>query len=319
MLVKNIFEFFDPCRADFNRQKACIKGNNIRFYNWGGKNIEDWFEQFLKNTGLLHDGQIVNLCSVFGKRRVLNYINDGITIFFSGENSHHRNYTQYADYLLGKPNCRLALGFDYFEDERYLRFPLWLLYMFEPRLDSIHIKRRCAALTNPNTKERRELFSCLIARYDDSGLRTEIFHKLTPLGRIDCPSDFLHNDNSLRNDYDDDKRAYLKNYKFNICPENTNSYGYVTEKAFEAIEAGCIPIYWGSYNQPEKGILNPEAIILWDCESNGERAFSQVEQLTNDPILYSDFANQPRLMPGAHEKIEEMFVNLYEKLKLILD
>jgi len=41
----------------------------------------------------------------------------------------------------------------------------------------------------------------------------------------------------------------LKNYKFCICYENTaNVNGYITEKIFDAFEAGCIPIYLGAPN-----------------------------------------------------------------------
>ncbi len=45
------------------------------------------------------------------------------------------------------------------------------------------------------------------------------------------------------------KYEVLKNYKFNFCLENIQGQkGYVTEKIFDAFEAGCIPIYLGSSN-----------------------------------------------------------------------
>lgn len=46
-----------------------------------------------------------------------------------------------------------------------------------------------------------------------------------------------------------DKLAVLKNYKFNICYENTrNVKGYITEKIFDSFAAGVVPIYWGATN-----------------------------------------------------------------------
>ncbi len=46
-----------------------------------------------------------------------------------------------------------------------------------------------------------------------------------------------------------DKITVLKNYKFNICYENTSTQnGYITEKIFDAFQAGVVPIYLGAPN-----------------------------------------------------------------------
>lgn len=43
------------------------------------------------------------------------------------------------------------------------------------------------------------------------------------------------------------KLEVLKDYKFSICYENGKDVpGYITEKIFDSMAAGCIPIYWGS-------------------------------------------------------------------------
>jgi hypothetical protein len=45
------------------------------------------------------------------------------------------------------------------------------------------------------------------------------------------------------------KLTTLKNYKFSICYENARDIpGYITEKIFDSLAAGCIPIYWGAPN-----------------------------------------------------------------------
>lgn len=41
------------------------------------------------------------------------------------------------------------------------------------------------------------------------------------------------------------KRAVLARYRYAICFENTIFPGYLTEKLFDCLLAGCIPIYWG--------------------------------------------------------------------------
>jgi hypothetical protein len=55
-----------------------------------------------------------------------------------------------------------------------------------------------------------------------------------------------------------DKDEVLLRYKFNICFENDDFPGYVTEKPFEAWKSGCVPIWWGN----DKGnYINHKSII----------------------------------------------------------
>lgn len=43
-----------------------------------------------------------------------------------------------------------------------------------------------------------------------------------------------------------DKEHVMAKYKFNLCYENSDGPpGYITEKLFDALRAGCVPIYWG--------------------------------------------------------------------------
>lgn len=45
------------------------------------------------------------------------------------------------------------------------------------------------------------------------------------------------------------KLPTLSRYKFSICYENAQSIpGYITEKIFDSLAAGCIPVYWGAPN-----------------------------------------------------------------------
>ena len=78
----------------------------------------------------------------------------------------------------------------------------------------------------------------------------------------------------------------MKQFKFNICPENSRANGYITEKIFEAIISGCIPIYYGggtpntneAKQSIEPEILNPEAFIFYNG-NNEEEAFAKVKEL----------------------------------------
>lgn len=45
------------------------------------------------------------------------------------------------------------------------------------------------------------------------------------------------------------KSSILQNYKYSVCYENVCGLeGYITEKIFDSMCAGCIPIYWGASN-----------------------------------------------------------------------
>ncbi len=50
----------------------------------------------------------------------------------------------------------------------------------------------------------------------------------------------------------DSKLETIKNYKFAIAYENVkDESGYITEKIFDVLIAGCVPIYWGAKNITE--------------------------------------------------------------------
>lgn len=45
------------------------------------------------------------------------------------------------------------------------------------------------------------------------------------------------------------KRTTMRQYQFSICFENAQGIpGYITEKIFDSMFAGCIPVYWGAPN-----------------------------------------------------------------------
>jgi alpha(1,3/1,4) fucosyltransferase len=52
---------------------------------------------------------------------------------------------------------------------------------------------------------------------------------------------------TLKNKWD-----VLPQYRFSLCYENIyNEPGYVTEKIFDSMRAGCVPVYWGAPNISE--------------------------------------------------------------------
>lgn len=255
--------------------------------------------------------------SVFGNRRVVNYDNREVKIFITGENVHSHNFRAYSDNMLSEKKIDLSLGFDYIDDARYVRMPLWLRTQFAPEWSEKEIIEHINRLRYPEIG-KRDKFAALVARYDWGNTRSQIYESLKNVGHIQCPSKVLHNDETLKIEFNDDKPAYLRQFCFNICPENSNYKGYVTEKVFDAIFSGCIPIYWGSDNQPEPEVLNHEAIILWNIGGDNSQNISKIQHLWENKGELNDFLHQPRLKDGAEEKILLMFKKLEDKFKQVL-
>lgn len=95
--------------------------------------------------------------------------------------------------------------------------------------------------------EERDLDLC--------NLRTEIAIAAHKLDRIDIhgrgwPKDIAIKGNSRGNkNWRNLKTDILRNYHFNLCFENTNWPYYCSEKIWQAIQGGCLPIYYGEGNR----------------------------------------------------------------------
>lgn len=291
---------------DFKKQSLNVQGHSTLF-NWWRSGSYLWFTRRYHER-LEAAGKHLNLCSVFGQREVLEHVS-GIKVFFSGENVHNSPYDEYSDYLLRDKSTSLGMGFEYFENERYLRFPLWVLYMFEPTSTRQDIEDRCRELRYPEVSGKSR-FCSMVASHDWNGLRKVMVNELKSIDAIGCPGKYLHNDDSLKSLYNDDKIEYLKQFYFNICPENSNCAGYVTEKVFEAISAGCIPVYWGSYNNPEPLILNEEAILFWNKDKDNQDLVKKISRLYSSPEEMEHFLHLPRIKKGAEDVVWEMIESL---------
>lgn len=315
--VKKFLKHKKEMDALYQEQLALNKGKKVQYWNWWpDERTAYWLERFMLSRGLLDKtNKTIALCSVFGEREVLERVKADVRIFFSGENLHNPRHAQYADYMLSGANpFDFAMGFDEFEYEKYLRFPLWLVYMFAPNATNEDIRKRCEELCYPAISQKSS-FCSLVARADWLGIRTQIYKGLSMIGHVDCPSELLHNDERLRNEFADDKRAYLAQYKFNICPENTSAHGYVTEKLYESVACGCIPIYWGT---EKLDIINPDVVLRWQKNESNEELLQKIRELNVDEKRYKTFASQPMLIDNAAGYVIDEVEALEKKLKKLL-
>lgn len=144
---------------------------------------------------------------------------DCVKIFFTGENV--RMDFNVADY---------GIDFDYMDfGDRHLHLPLFAL-------GEQNLKRKL--------NKREKFCAYLVTNGGNRGnplLRERFFDKLSAYKEVDSGGRHRNNIGYFVKD----KHQWLENYKFNLCFENSSYPGYLTEKLFDAYNAGCVPIYWG--------------------------------------------------------------------------
>lgn len=102
----------------------------------------------------------------------------------------------------------------------------------------------------------------------------------------------------------DDKLATLRNYRFTITLENTCASGYVTEKIFDSIFAGSIPLYLGAPDIEKyvpaacfidlrtfKNFAELEKYLAAFTAADYEKAHAAMQQFAASP-LYARFSQE---------------------------
>lgn len=287
-----------------------VVDGRIFFYNWLGSGDEnDWMAKFIVNN--LPGKKTYNFFSCFGKPLFLKRHARKNNIFVSAENLNCR-FKRYRDYCLD--SVGLAMGFDNRKEENYLRFPMGLLAIFEPKVDFEYIKSKVDDINKQRNSGR---FECaLVSSHDNWNTRTPIYNGLNDILDISCAGRWNNNTSVLWEEYGNDKLAFLKECKFTICPENEDTPYYVTEKIYDVFVAGSIPIYTGSSNNPEPDIINHDAVLFWDRnnKAQNEACRKEVRRLKDDEKYYDAFISQDKFLPGAAEIIYDKFVELKKRL-----
>ena len=290
---------------------------NVDHYNWwSSPERNSWFSAFIKHH-FYGSKQKINIYSVFGPPQIVSmYHKKHRKIFFTGENIHMGTERNRAFNDLCLQHVDLSLGFDYLNADNYIRFPLWITYIIPPSSDENMIRETVRSI---NEARSSNLYSCaLIASHDTWKTRCTIYDSLRNILEIKCPGKWNHNTDDLWNKYRDNKLKFLHNFKFNICPENTNTYGYVTEKLFDAMRCGCVPIYSGSDNRPEPGLIDPDSVIFWD-DAYPQLSIDKITLLSCQNNAYEDFISRQKLTSMAVEYISERLSLLHNAIAKMLD
>ncbi len=317
--MKKGFWYYQHVYKTFKQQQNKSKDSDLKFYNfWDEKSLQDyWLYRFINHHKLNPTKKEVTLLSVFGFEEMI-YLTKRPRIFYTGENVYllQKSYQKYYGNKVD-----LALGFDDIEKKNYLRLPFWILRIVSPESDFKELEKTIALYNDSANRLNpdRTRFACNISRHDNNGLRRDIITDLNKISNVDCAGKFLNNTQELFEKYNDNKSLFLRNYKFNICPENSNAKGYVTEKPFESIRSGCIPIYWGSDNYPEPEILNHDAIIFYNKDGDNSAALEKIERIQNSDEEFKKFAEIRPFQDNAAVLIWETIEQLKDNIQKVIN
>ena len=300
----------------------------------------DWFideKEFYKNyfyyvikNNYINDLEIsykpdIEIFGPVHKRISLEKSKAKIKIFFTGEcvseKAFDKSWSEYSDNCVN--DVDLSLGFDRLDENKYknyVRFPIWINYNFgwimEENFTKDKIKETIDCINGAKSKKNK--FASLVASHDAPKIRTEIFNEISKIGKVACAGKLLHNDDTLKKDFGNNKIEYLRDFKFNICPENTISDGYITEKLFDSFRAGCIPIYSGDENI-EMDLVNKNALLFYRKGEDNSELLKEVEKLNRDDKLFDAFQNQIKINDSMVDYLWERREKVLSRLEMLIE
>lgn len=263
----------------------------------------------------------IHIFNVFGKKKNIIKSRAKCKIFYTSENVDFFKWIKpYKDYCI--ENVDLSFGALLNPEgiwkevsHKYMQLPVWIRSIFPPDSSKDDIKK---ILEQFEQKYKKTKFCALIARHDMANIRIPIYNQISTIGWVDCPSKLMHNDDTLKKDFKDNKKRYLQQYKFNICPENSLTPGVLDEKLFDALAAGCIPIYTGWSNNPEPYIVNPKIILWYDPASENIELLREIKKMNKNDRIYNSFMAQKYFVDTAVDKIYEYIQIYYNKLETVI-
>jgi hypothetical protein len=226
-----------------------------------------------------------------------------IKIFYTGENLR-------PDYS----NLDYALSFDFGDNNKNIRLPLWMLYIDWFNMVDYEAPKFTVSLNEiENNKFYNTLKTkfCSIVYNHHSPYRDDIVLELSKYKPVDVYGSKYGNVGHG----EDKKLEIISNYKFNLCLENSLHPGYYTEKLFHAKTAGCVPIYWADENA-SKDFNSKSFINLFDFNHNVRDLCEYVIELDKSNEKYFSIKNQPLFLPEQNP--QHKFEEFITKLKQIL-
>ena len=296
----------------------------ILFVNWWDNGSSDFFLNYCKKyiyrkVKISDDKPHIIFYSVFGnKNKIIDCVKNNknaVNIFFIGESTKNDkspkwlNFKHYDDYLLNIVD--ISLGFKYIDHPKYIRFPLWITYI---NFADSNMGEHRSNFDNLLTKKfkNKTNFCCMLSNHDHFNTRTKIFEELNKYKKIDSAGNLKNNHPKIGKDQKY-KYRFLENYKFNICCESLIEKGYVTEKIFDSLICGCIPIYIVNdiNDNIEDEILNQDFILKF-TNNNINDVINKIKHIDSNHKYFNRYFNKDILKKNAIKIVHQKYNKLKE-------
>lgn len=140
---------------------------------------------------------------------------------------------------------------------------------------------------NEIKKQDRKFCSFVVSSPLGSQKRIEFMQKLSHYKQVDSAGRILNNvGGAVKN-----KRAFLRNYKFNIAFSNGIADGYADEKIVDPMFVNSIPIFWGNPRIAED--FNPASFINCHEYDNFDSVIKEVIRIDKNEDVYRSYLEQP--------------------------
>jgi hypothetical protein len=200
-------------------------------------------------------------------------------------------------------------------DKSHLRFPLWKELINWSHLDinrnaNNFIKRfddfyQIKDLMEPQGDEfiKKNKKICIFTSHFNEP-RKSLYYFLSQRFTIDGYGLYFDKKIKHHNLSSFSKKNILKNYAFNLCPENSLYPGYYTEKVPEAFLSKALPLTW-SDSSIKFDFNNKSFINLLDYSKDN---FKEIMELLNDDIFLQKFTKEPLLLTKPNLDNEYKFI-----------
>lgn len=178
-----------------------------------------------------------------------------------------------------------CIGFERTPGPRYLRVPHF------GQVEFLRSRRGVEIPPGPAWAERD--FCNFVYSHRATRMRGELFRAVNQYRPVTSPGRFRNNASApeLSGRYDgawrETKLLYQRRFRFTIACEGASYPGYTTEKLYDALVAGTIPIYWG--NPYAREDVDERAFV--DCHScrNLGEVVDVVRRIDQDPELAAQY------------------------------
>lgn len=223
---------------------------------------------------------------VLGKYFPLELSDNPDILFFSNYGIKHLSYNCHKIQFTAeniRPDFRLAdfiWSFDYNEDPRHLRLPLYVLY-FDEKYTVHDMVRQKSAQEIDNIFHLKKKFCCFLVSNPRADVRIDFFNKLSEYKQVDSGGRVLNN---IGGKPVENKLQWVKEYKFIIAFENSSYPGYTTEKVLEPKQVDTIPIYWGNPLVGQE--MNTRSFVNYHDYNSFDKLVERIIEIDKNDDLY---------------------------------